>query len=76
VIKSNGNAVFTTPPAPDAKKSMIPPTPNIIGAANLILPPHMVAIQLNTCMAEAGTAASVPTIKTVFSVKLIPVASI
>ena len=44
-----------------------------MGAANLILPPHIVAIQLKTCMADAGTAASVPTMKTVFSVKLIPV---
>jgi len=44
VIKSNGIGVFTTPPAPDAKKSMIAPTPDNIGAANLILPPHIVAM--------------------------------
>jgi hypothetical protein len=74
-MKSSGIAVFTTPPAPDAKNSMIPPTPNSIGAANLILPPHIVAIQLKTCIDDAGTAAKVPTMKTVFSVKLMPVAN-
>ncbi len=74
-MKSNGRAVFTTPPAPEAKNNMIPPTPNNIGAANFILPPHIVAIQLNTCIDEAGTAANVPTMNTVFSVKLIPVAN-
>ena len=51
------------------------PTPNSIGDANLILPHHMVANQLNTCIEEAGTGASVPIIKTVFSVRLIPVAN-
>jgi hypothetical protein len=75
-MKSNGSAVFTTPPAPDAKNSMMPPIPNNIGGANFTLPPHIVASQLNTCMDDAGTAAKVPTINTVFSVKLIPVANI
>jgi hypothetical protein len=53
----------------------MPPTVKLIGAANLILPPHIVATQLKMCMADAGTAARVPTIKTVFSVKLMPVAN-
>ena len=75
MIKSNGIAVFTTPPAPAAKNSAIPPTANIIGVANLILPFHIVARKLKTCIAEAGTAANVPTIKTVFSVNVIPVAN-
>ena len=35
----------------------------------------MVATKLNTCIADAGTAARVPIMKTVFSVKLIPVAN-
>ncbi len=34
----------------------------------------MVAIKLNTCIPDAGTAANVPIIKTVFSVNVIPVA--
>ncbi len=34
----------------------------------------MVAIKLNTCIADAGTAARVPTMNTVFSVNDIPVA--
>jgi hypothetical protein len=42
-----------------------------MGAANLILPPHNVARKLKTSMAEEGTAARVPTINTVFYVKLI-----
>jgi hypothetical protein len=54
----------------------MPPTENSMGAANLILPPHIVAIKLNTCIEDAGTAARVPIMKTVFSVKLIPVANI
>ncbi len=67
-------AVLTMPPAPAKKNSTIPPTVKLIGAANLILPPHIVATQLKMCMADAGTAASVPTMNTVFSVKLMPVA--
>ena len=58
MIKSNGIAELTTPPAPAAKNSAIPPTAHIIGVANLILPFHMVARKLKTCIAEAGTAAS------------------
>jgi hypothetical protein len=74
VIKSNGIALFATPPAPAEKKRAMTPTDHIIGVANLILPPHIVAKKLNTCIAEAGTAASVPIINTVFSVNDIPVA--
>ena len=48
---------------------------SIIGVANLILPFHIVARKLKTCIAEAGTAASVPTMNTVFSVNDIPVAN-
>ena len=51
-----------------------PPTDHIIGVLNLILPFHIVAIKLKTCMADAGTAPRVPTMKTVFSVNDIPVA--
>ena len=75
VIKSNGIAVLTTPPAPAEKNNAIPPTANIIGVANLILPFHIVARKLKTCIAEAGTAANVPIINTVFSVNDIPVAN-
>ncbi len=69
-------AAFATPPAPAEKNNAIPPTAHIIGVANLILPFHMVAIKLNTCIADAGTAARVPIINTVFSVNDIPVAYI
>ena len=48
--------------------------PTIIGVKNLILPFHIVAIKLYTCIADAGTAARVPIIKTVFSVNDMPVA--
>ena len=47
---------------------------DIIGVRNLILPFHIVAIKLKTCIPDAGTAAKVPIINTVFSVKDIPVA--
>jgi hypothetical protein len=61
--------------SPAEKNNAIPPTANIIGVANLILPFHIVARKLKTCIAEAGTAANVPTINTVFSVNDIPVAN-
>jgi hypothetical protein len=64
------------PPAPARKNNTMPPTTNAIGALNRILPPHIVAIQLKTCIADAGTAANVPTMNTVFSVKPRPVAYI
>ena len=76
MIKSNGIAEFATPPAPAAKNNAIPPTAHIIGVANLIRPPHIVAKKLKTCIADAGTAARVPTMNTVFSVNDIPVAYI
>jgi hypothetical protein len=38
------------------EKKLIAPTANNIGAANFILPSHIVAIQLNTCIADAGKA--------------------
>ena len=66
--------LLTTPPAPAEKNNAIPPTAHIIGVENLILPFHIVATKLNTCIADAGTAARVPTMKTVFSVNDIPVA--
>ena len=40
------------------------------------VPPHIVAKKLNTCIADAGTAAKVPIMKTVFSVNDMPVAYI
>ena len=76
MIKSKGIALLTTPPAPAEKNRAIPPTAHIIGVANLILPPHIVAKKLKVCIADAGTAANVPTMKTVFSVNDIPVAYI
>ena len=76
MIKSNGMAVFTTHPAPAEKNNAIPPTAHIMGVLYLALPPHIVARKLKTCIAYAGTAARVPTIKTVFSVNDIPVANI
>ena len=76
VRKSSGIALFTIPPAPAKKNNMIPPTTNAIGALNRILPPHIVAIQLNMCIAEAELAANVPIMNTVFVVKSMPVANI
>jgi hypothetical protein len=38
------------------EKKLIAPTANNIGAANFILLSHIVAIQLNTCIADAGKA--------------------
>ena len=74
VVKSSGMAALTTPPAPAEKNRAMPPTDHIMGEANFMRPFHIVAMKLKTCIAEAGTAASVPTMNTVFSVKDMPVA--
>ena len=56
------------------KNKAIPPIDHIIGVRNLIRAFHMVATKLNTCIPDAGTAARVPIMNTVFSVNVIPVA--
>ncbi len=69
---STGVEAMKMPLNPPIVNSITKPTANSIGVVNLIAPPHIVAIQLNTLMADGTAMISVVIMKLMPSAGFIP----